>query len=375
MGWSQHHATGLIHYSPQISYRGYTLITTTRGNCYSNLIDMEGRVCHRWHSPEGINYSYMLPNGHLLLRTGPPTGGASAGMGASAAGVLELDWDSNVVWECRLPMLHHDYERLPNGSTLVLTWEPIPAELTARVPGGFRTDDDPEQMLGDVVQEVTPDGSIVYRWASWEHLDVADTIICPLEGRREHTHQNALSATDTGDLLVSYRQTSTVGIVDKASGDFRWKWGPGEISHQHNPTYLDNGHVLLFDNGPHRRGVSHSRVVEVDPETSEIAWQYLGDPPISFYSYHISGAERLPNGNTLVCEGAPGRVFEVNPNGEISWEYVNPFTLEDGTAAGASPNTYRNALFRAHRYGPDHPGLQGKDLDPSRYAALNRLYA
>ena len=336
---------------------------------------MEGRVCHRWHSPEGINYSYMLPNGHLLLRTGPPTGGASVGMGASAAGVLELDWDSNVVWECRLPMLHHDYERLPNGNTLVLTWEPIPAELTARVPGGFRTDDDPEQMLGDVVQEVTPDGSIVYRWASWEHLDVADTIICPLEGRREHTHQNALSATDTGDLLVSYRQTSTVGIVDKASGDFRWKWGPGEISHQHNPTYLDNGHVLLFDNGPHRRGVSHSRVVEVDPETSEIAWQYLGDPPISFYSYHISGAERLPNGNTLVCEGAPGRVFEVNPNGEISWEYVNPFTLEDGTAAGASPNTYRNALFRAHRYGPDHPGLQGKDLDPSRYAALNRLYA
>ncbi len=166
-----------------------------------------------------------------------------------------------------------------------------------------------------------------------------------------------------------------MGLVDKASGDFRWKWGPGDLSHQHNPTFLDNGRVLIFDNGPHRRGVSYSRVVEVDPDTNEIAWAYMGDPPISFYSYHISGAERLPNGNTLICEGAPGRVFEVTPNKEIVWEYVNPFTAEDGAATGSGPNVYRNALFRAHRYGVDYPGLQGKELDPGRYASVNRLYA
>lgn len=375
MGWSTHHPFGLIYNAPHSCYQGYTLITTTRGNFYSNLIDMEGRVCHRWHTAEGINYSYMLPNGNLLLRTSPPESGPSAGMGAASVAVLELDWDSNVVWECRLPMLHHDYQRLPNGNTLVLLWEPISEELTAQVQGGFKTDDDPTQMLGDVVKEVTPDGTVVYEWRSWEHLDVAEAVICPLEGRKEYTHQNSLNVTNTGDLLISYRQTSTVGIVDKTSGDFRWKWGPGDLSHQHNPTFLDNGRVLVFDNGPHRRGVSYSRVVEIAPETNEIAWQYMGDPPISFYSYHISGAERLPNGNTLICEGAPGRAFEVNPNKEIVWEYVNPFNSEDGSATGSGPNVYRNALFRAHRYGVDHAGFRGKDLDPGRYANLNRMYS
>ena len=125
--------------------------------------------------------------------------------------------------------------------------------------------------------------------------------------------------------MVSFRQTNTVGIVDRSSGEFSWKWGPGEISHQHNPTYLDNGHVLLFDNGPHRQGMSHSRVIEIDLSDNQVVWEYRGDPPISFFSYRISGAERMPNGNTLICEGAPGRIFEVTPTQEIVWEYINPF--------------------------------------------------
>ena len=189
-------------------------------------------------------------------------------------------------------------------------WEPIPAELTQQVAGGFRADDDPEQMLGDVVEEITPDGTSVHRWESWLHLNVDEDVICPLEGRKEFTHGNAISLTSRGELLVSYRQTSTIGLVNRATGDFRWKWGPGVVSHQHHPTFLDNGRVLLFDNGCHRRGIDRSRIVEVDPETNEIAWDYIADPVNSFYSYNISSAQRLPNGNTLVCEGAAGRIFE-----------------------------------------------------------------
>ncbi|GIS94317.1 MAG: hypothetical protein CM1200mP22_15540 [Dehalococcoidia bacterium] len=75
---------------------------------------------------------------------------------------------------------------------------------------------------------------------------------------------------------------------------------------------------MLFDNGAHRRGMNFSRVIEVDPKANEIAWEYQGDPPLSFYSYNISSAERQPNGNTLICEGAPGRVFEVTPSGDMS---------------------------------------------------------
>ena len=70
MGWSSHHPTGLIHYSPQNSYRGYTLVASNSGYD-ARLIDMEGRICHTWHCDEGISYGYLLPNGNLLLRTGP----------------------------------------------------------------------------------------------------------------------------------------------------------------------------------------------------------------------------------------------------------------------------------------------------------------
>ena len=99
------------------------------------------------------------------------------------------------------------------------------------------------------------------------------------------------------------------------------------------------------------------------------------NPPISFYSYHISGCERLANGNTLIAEGAPGRIFEVTRDKEIVWEYINPFTSEKGVDPSASPGIYPNAVVRAHRYSPDYPGLQGKDLDPDRFKALNALYS
>ena len=385
MGWSKHHPTGLIHNSAQNSYRGYTLFSNLGGH-HTSLVDMEGRVCHTWQSDQGINYSYLLPNGHLLLRTGPPGQEVSfldrperdllprGGRTASGA-ILELDWDSNVVWEYRDPLLHHDFERLSNGNTLVLVWQSLPEELASKVSGGFSAGTTKGQMLGDVVREVTPDGSMVNEWRSWEYLSLEEDTICPLEGRLEWTHQNCLNVTKDEHLLVSFRQTSTVGIVDRSSGEFSWKWGPREISHQHNPTYLDNGNVLLFDNGPHRQGMSHSRVIEVDPSDNQVIWEYRGDPPISFFSYHISGAERLPNGNTLICEGAPGRIFEVTPRHDIVWEYINPFVASSGEHGGGSVSNNGNAVFRAHRYGPDHLAFQGKDLDPARYANLNRLYS
>ncbi|MCH8225884.1 MAG: aryl-sulfate sulfotransferase, partial [Chloroflexi bacterium] len=159
----------------------------------------------------------------------------------------------------------------------------------------------------------------------------------------------------------------------RSTGKFTWKWGPGQISHQHSPVYLDNGHVLIFDNGSHHgRIATYSRVIEVDPSDNRIAWDYTGDPPLSFYSSNIGNAERLPNGNTLICEGAPGRIFEVTAAKHIVWEYINPFGIMTGDGIVTSN---ANDVYRAHRYGPDHPALQGKDLDPARYGNLNRLYA
>ena len=99
---------------------------------------MEGRVCHRWHSDEGIGYSVLLPNGNLLLRTHPPKdAGAAVGFPGGAVALLELDWESNVVWEYRNPMMHLDFERLPSGNTLVLQWRALPSELASQIRGGY----------------------------------------------------------------------------------------------------------------------------------------------------------------------------------------------------------------------------------------------
>ncbi len=369
MGWSIHHAVGLIHHSPSLSYKGYTLLTTNGGD-HATLVDLEGRVCHRWQRHEGIRYAYLLANGNLLCRTAPERQvDLVKGIGGSSSALLELDWQSNVVWKYRNPMLHHDYERLPNGNTLVLLWEPLSPEFSRQIKGGMPSDADPDHMLEDVVAEITPEGTSVYEWHAGQHFSIAQDIICPLENRREWGHGNSLNVTPDGDLLVSFRRTDTVGIVERASGQFKWKWGRGELGHQHHPTYLDNGNVLLFDNGAHTSRLAASRVLEVNPETNEIVWKYEGSPPMSFYSHNISSADRLPNGNTLICEGAAGRIFEVMPNKTIVWEYINPFFYPD-TRSGSSGN----ATFRAHRYGPDHPALQGRDLDPKLFSNLNRLY-
>lgn len=105
------------------------------------------------------------------------------------------------------------------------------------------------------------------------------------------------------------------------------------------------GHLLVFDNGgssgygfdtpiaPNGTGAfarATSRVLELNPVTLELVCSYAAP---QFFSTNISGAQRLPNGNTLVTEGAPGRVFEVTTDGTIVWEYLSPGLDRRGCAA------------------------------------------
>ena len=128
--------------------------------------------------------------------------------------------------------------------------------------------------------------------------------------------------------------------------------------------------ILLFDNGSHSKGADRSRVIEVDPESGKVKWEYTETPSMAFFSFHISSAERLANGNTLICEGAFGRIFEVTEKGDVVWEYVNPFQTPD-LRTGAPTNM----VFRAHKYGSHDPAILGRDLNPEKYANLNKLYS
>ena len=102
----------------------------------------------------------------------------------------------------------------------------------------------------------------------------------------------------------------------------------------------------------------------------QIVWNFRAVQPNSFYSSYISGVQRLPNGNTLVCPGAHGHIFEVTEDGDIVWEYINPVGDRTGDEHGIygvmndRDGGQFNSIFKCHRYSPDFAGLRGRDLTP-----------
>lgn len=176
----------------------------------------------------------------------------------------------------------------------------------------------------------------------------------------------------------------------KHGGDVLWRWGnpanwgagpksARKLFGQHDVRFLPGERLALsvFNNGLSRPDGKWSSVDELglpfDPARgfvrepgqdfgpTEPAWSYAAPERSSFYSFFISGAERLPNGNTLVCSGAQGRFFEVTPEGDLVWEYLNPFGGEIehsfGKATSRPSKVEPHAVFRCARYAPDHPGL------------------
>ena len=360
---------GLTIHNPIKAYQGYTLFAPLDG-ADAYLLDMQGAVVHRWHLPyRPGDYGYLLENGNLLV--GGRTGRSPVTFGGRSGAVFELDWDGNILWQYVEDTLHHDFSRMENGNTMVLGWETVPLEMVPRITGGVPGSQRPEGIWSDYFREVDPEGRTVWEWHAYQHLDVEKHLLCPLHTRDEWTHCNTCNVLPGGNILTSFRLLDTVGIIDKPTGDFIWDWGRGELGHQHDPTQLDNGNILMFDNGWHTltSPMAGSRILEIDPKTNHIEWQYKTLPPWDFFSSFISGAQRLPNGNTFICEGQTGRLFEVTMEGEIVWEYQNPFYGYDERFGIAS------RVFRAYRYGPDFSGFVGKDLSPGKHIWLSHLYA
>lgn len=126
---------------------------------------------------------------------------------------------------------------------------------------------------------------------------------------------------EKGDLLISLCFLDLIGILDIEREKIIWKWGPGHLDRQHHPTLLENENILIFDNGTNRK---YSRIIELDPLTKKIVWEYTSKPLRQFFSPTRGGNQRLPNGNSLITESDRGRVFEITKNGEIVWEFYNP---------------------------------------------------
>lgn len=337
--------------------RGYTLITPTDTEGNQNpqnsletkiyLVDLLGRPVHTWKTKKQTWYSVLRPNGNLLVAITAQAFKSDTAGGTS--GILqELDWNSNVLWEYKNLNLHHDIFSLPNGNVLITLWEKTPPEIAARARGGL-PDTEGDAMLSDEIAELDKNGKKVWSWHSYEHFDPAlDTINDYL--RRRWTHLNGLGYTEknpidgTAAVVASARVTDTVYIIRKSDGKILWRSPKGMLSKQHDPSFLPNGNILVFDNRPNPRPYS-SRAVEINPKTNKIVWQFEGGEKHKFFATHVSGAQRLSNGNTLITDGPKGHVFEVTKDGEVVWDFNNPYRLQN---SGYFPS---NFLFKAKRYG------------------------
>ena len=245
----------------------------------------------------------------------------------------------------------------------------------------------------DKLIEVSSTGEILWTWVASDHIDEfgfdndARATLQTGPGYRESVgsmdwlHLNSATYIgpnkwyDQGDerfapenVIISSRNSSVIAIINR-EGNVVWQIGPdfsrtpeeqaiGQIIGQHHAHFIPPGlpgagNVMIFDNGgssgygaPNalsRSGLgiygrSRSRVLEIDPVTLEVVWMYTS---ANFFSTNISGAQRLPNGNTLITEGAPGRIFEVTADKQRVWEYMKP--PSEFSTRGS------NSVYRAYR--------------------------
>jgi hypothetical protein len=340
---------GVTEYDPARAFPGFTLFSPSSSTA-SYLIDMRGEIRKQWDLPGPVgNYGQLLPNGNLLvtLKTaeGPnfnPAGGR----------ILELDWDGEIVWDHIDHYQHHDFNRLPNGNTVYLAWELIPTDealkqVVGGVPGSEHEDGG---VYYDVLREVNQAGELVWEWRMAEHFPFEKYPLRVNRPREEFAHANACFVQADGNIIISWRDLDLIALLDRKTGKFLWEIEDRTFGGQHDPRQLDNGNITLFANGSEQVDPEFSRVLEINPANGDIVWSYRGTPVATFYSARISGAQRLANGNTFICEGLHGRLFEVTPDGDIVWEFISPHLNVRG-------GQVTRQIFRSLRYAPGSPEI------------------
>ncbi|MBD3278757.1 MAG: hypothetical protein GF388_10695 [Candidatus Aegiribacteria sp.] len=332
--------SGVVFLDEDRTCAGYRLFTAPQLGV-AEMIDIYGNTVHSWISTENEYWARSVLNqdGELLVIGRYPLGNPQEGIADSTRFVQLLDWNGNSVWRTFIPV-HHDLDFLPDGRIALLAFR---RRLVPEIHPSIDLRDDCILILNPGNEK--PDTAHYFLEAidnSLSSYPLIDIQPSALGGSPwiDLFHSNSIewitNRTDilddprfeNADILVCFRHQDRVAMFDLDNQVVTWAWGGTEcISGPHDASLLDSGNILLFDNGLGRK---RSRVIEVNPLTDQIEWEYTADPPESFYTQSKGSAQRLPNGNTLLAESDNGRAIEVSPDGEIVWEYICPYALSDG---------------------------------------------
>jgi hypothetical protein len=366
------------------TFDGYTMFSKA-GTTY--LIDNAGLVVHTWNKgSSNSNPGYLMDDGNLVAFDG--------------TGFTVLDWDSNVLWSYTDSAMHHDVAPLPNGNVLVIrrdTFTNAQAIAAGRDPA---TLDDTLRPLsiheieepGTVVWEWNLWDHLVQDFDNTKaNFGVVEDnpqlvdINFHFDTNSNWNHTNGISYNAGLDqIVVNVRHFNELWVIDHSTttaeaasssggdagmgGDILYRWGnpqayrAGDASDQqlfgqHDAHWIPPGlpgeaNMLVFNNGSVVfGGPGYSTIVELVPPLSGVnytmtggaaygptapTWTYNSSPVEDFFSSFLSGSQRLPNGNTLIDQGA------------------------DGTLLG-----FENSLFNVAKYPKSHPAFVGKDLTPT----------
>ncbi len=334
---------------PGKTFDGFTLYTLIPGS-RAFLINMRGEVVYEW----AVSFSQVWPkpshvrvaddalvaffgchlyaNGDLLI--------VFQGMGNPfyGYGLAKLDKDSNMVWKYSANV-HHDVDVGEDGTIYA-----IKQELVDEVPAGLESI--PTPCLVDSLVVLSPDGvelkkiPLLEAFQNSPYSPLLSMLERPPElhrddaRRRDVFHTNFVKVLTrllapkfplfkAGQVLISMRHLDTIAVVDAESRAVVWA-ARGPWRAQHDPQFLDNGRLLIFDN---LGSPKMSRVLEYDPHTQAFPWSYSGENGAPFLTVERGMSQRLPNGNTLIVNSQKGEMLEVTRDKEVVWSCLCHYFL------------------------------------------------
>jgi hypothetical protein len=332
---------------PDKTFDGFTLFTTTEGS-RAKLIDMRGEVVHQWGLPfrqawpdaphiqnplpdEQIHWfrCYPYPNGDLLAIY-HATGDTPYGYG-----LVKLNKDSKLLW-AYAGNAHHDVDVGEDGTIYTLG-----QKLLSKPPPGL--DALPGPLIDDYIVVLSPEGQEretlpileAFRDSPYAGLLLASLDLAPnrdapsvRETKGDLVHANSVKVLTRslapkfpqfkpGQILISLRTSNLIAVLDPQARSVVWA-SRGIWQAQHDAEFLDNGHLLLFDNSGSNNG---SRVIEYDPLGQAVPWVYANENAIPFRAPSRGMKQRLPNGNTLIVDPDNWLLLEVTPGKELVWQF------------------------------------------------------
>lgn len=307
---------------------GYVMIgispSQPSNKTYAMIVDNEGHVVWYRKFTAPVADFQKQPNGHYT---------AFSSLDGGASRFYEMDGGGRVLQEITAddPLNTGAHElRVVDDNHYLFGIELRTMDLTAI--GGLSN-----ASVRGISVEKRFEGLTPFRWTTFDHFNVSDAAqdISITGAQVNPWHGNALEIEADGNILASFRNADVIAKIDATTGAVIWRLGGKNngftfindqlngFSHQHGIRRLQNGHVILFDNGNlHNPPVSRAVEYALDEtaKTATLVWEYRGAPEL--YSFAVGNAQRLENGSTLICFGLAQHVIEVDEGGEKHWELV-----------------------------------------------------